>query len=144
MNGVPLIEALRTVRDAVGNLAASRAIEGATTSARGGIDLSRSLEEPNIFPKRTIYLLRLGEETAQLGQMALHAAEIHEKATRISVQRLLALLVPAITIAMGAMNCRHCHLARAATQRHARFARCCANRCCQSAGRPRRSDRAKP
>jgi general secretion pathway protein F len=103
MNGVPLIEALRTVRDAVGNLAASRAIEGATISARGGIDLSRSLEEPNIFPKRTIYLLRLGEETAQLGQMALHAAEIHEEATRVSVQRLVALLVPAITIAMGAM-----------------------------------------
>jgi general secretion pathway protein F len=103
MNGVPLIEALRTVRDAVGNLAASHAIEGATTSARGGIDLSRSLEEPNVFPKRTIYLLRLGEETAQLGQMALHAAEIHEEATRISVQRLVALLVPVITIAMGAM-----------------------------------------
>ena len=51
---------------------------------------------------RTIHLLRLGEETAQLGPMALRAAEIHEERTRLGVQRLVALLVPAITIVMGA------------------------------------------
>jgi general secretion pathway protein F len=33
--------------------------------------------------------------------MALHAAEIHEEHSRISVQRLVALMVPAITILMG-------------------------------------------
>ncbi len=103
INGVPLIEALNTVRDAVGNLAASETIERATLSARGGIDLSRTLGESKIFPLRTVYLLRLGEETAQLGQMSLHAAEIHEEATRLNVQRLVSLLVPVITIAMGAV-----------------------------------------
>ena len=51
---------------------------------------------------RTIYLLGLGEETAQLGAMALRAAEIHEEKTRVGVQRLVALLVPAITVVMGA------------------------------------------
>ena len=49
-----------------------------------------------------IHLLRLGEETAQLGPMALRAAEIHEESTRVRVQRLVALLVPVITIVMGA------------------------------------------
>ena len=43
----------------------------------------------------------LGEETAQLGPMALRAAEIHEERTRLSMQRVVALLVPAITIGMG-------------------------------------------
>ncbi len=46
------------------------------------------------MPLRTIHLLRLGEETAQLGPMALRAAEIHEEQTRLGVQRLVALLVP--------------------------------------------------
>ena len=55
-----------------------------------------------MFPPRTIYLLRLGEETAQLGPMALRAAEIHEEKTRLGVQRLVSILVPAITIIMGA------------------------------------------
>ena len=52
---------------------------------------------------RLIYLLRLGEETAQLGPLAIRAAEIHEENTRLSIQRLVALLVPVITIAMGAL-----------------------------------------
>ncbi len=102
INGMPLIAALDTVRDAIGNLAAVGAVEAATQSAKGGAGLSQPLGESGLFPVRTIYLLRLGEETAQLGPMALRAAEIHEENTRLGVQRLLALLVPAITILIGA------------------------------------------
>lgn len=102
INGVPLITALTITRDAVGNLAGVQAIERATASAKGGAGLSRPLEESGIFPARTIHLLRLGEETAQLGQMSLRAAEIHEESTRLGIQRMVALLVPVITILMGA------------------------------------------
>ena len=100
-NGVPLIGALTIVKEAIGNLAAVEAVEQATTSAKGGAGLARPLDQAKIFPARTIHLLRLGEETAQLGPMALRAAEIHEEQTRLSVQRLVSLLVPVITIAMG-------------------------------------------
>ncbi len=100
-NGVPLIAALGIVQDAIGNLAGVAAVERATVSAKGGAGLSRPLGESGVFPARTIYLLRLGEETAQLGPMALRAAEIHEEKTRLGVQRLVALLVPAITVVMG-------------------------------------------
>jgi general secretion pathway protein F len=102
LNGVPLIAALGIVREAIGNRAAVAAVEAATASAKSGSGLSRPLAEAGIFPVRTIYLLRLGEETAQLGQMALRAAEIHEEETRLGIQRLVSLLVPAITILMGA------------------------------------------
>jgi general secretion pathway protein F len=34
--------------------------------------------------------------------MALRAAAIHEERTRLGVEQLVALLVPAITVAMGA------------------------------------------
>ncbi|HET6309064.1 MAG TPA: type II secretion system F family protein [Rhodopila sp.] len=102
LNGVPLISALGVVRDTVGNLAGVQAIDSATVSAKGGAGLSGALGASGVFPLRTIYLLRLGEETAQLGQMALRAAEIHEEKTRVGVQRLVSLLVPAITIVMGA------------------------------------------
>ena len=100
-NGVPLIGALGIVRDAIGNGAGVAAVERATVSAKGGAGLFRPLDESGVFPARTIYLLRLGEETAQLGPMALRAAEIHEEKTRLGVQRLVALLVPAITVVMG-------------------------------------------
>ncbi|HLZ67810.1 MAG TPA: type II secretion system F family protein [Aliidongia sp.] len=100
-NGVPLIGALTIVAETIGNLAAVTAIQQASESAKGGAGLSRPLGEARIFPPRTIHLLRLGEETAQLSAMALKAAEIHEEHARIAVQRLVALLVPTITIFMG-------------------------------------------
>lgn len=101
-NGVPLIAALGIVRDVVGNRAAIAAVDRATVDAKSGAGLAGSLAESRIFPPRTVQLLRLGEEAAQLGPMALRAAEIHEEATRLTVQRLVSVLVPAITIAMGA------------------------------------------
>ncbi len=103
VNGVPLFSALGIVRDATGNLAAVAAIDHATASVRDGGGLAAPLEAAGIFPRRTISLLRLGEETAALGPIALKAAEIHEEQVRLSVERLVALLVPAITIVMGVL-----------------------------------------
>ena len=102
-NRVSLIPALGIVREVLGNQAGVRAVDRATTSASGGAGLSGALGESGLFPPRLVHLLRLGEETAQLGPMALRAAVIHEESVRISTQRLVSLLTPGITIAMGAM-----------------------------------------
>lgn len=101
VNGVSLITAVGIAREALGNRAAAVALDRAGQSARSGGSFAQPLAEAAVFPLRTIHLLRLGEENAQLGAMALHAAEIHEEHSRISVQRLVALMVPAITILMG-------------------------------------------
>ncbi len=100
-NGVPLVSALGIVTDVIGNTAAAAAVRAATESAKGGAGLSRPMQLSGIFPTRTVYLLRLGEETAQLGGMSLRAAEIHEEQSRIGIQRLTALLVPALILTMG-------------------------------------------
>ena len=103
VNGVPLVTALDVARDTLGNSVAVAAVDQATQAARGGEDLSVTLRAAQVFPLRLPTLLRLGHETAQLGPMALRAADIHEEASRLGLQRLVALLVPAITIVMGAV-----------------------------------------
>ena len=103
VNGMPLITALDVARDTLGNMAAAQAVDQAIQAARGGGDLSQALRLSGAFPLRLPTLLRLGHETAQLGPIALHAAEIHEEASRLGLQRAVALLVPAITIVMGAI-----------------------------------------
>jgi general secretion pathway protein F len=100
-NGVPLITALGIAEDALGNLAAAAAVEAAALGAKGGSGLARPLAAAGVFPARTIHLLQLGEEAAQLAAMALKAAEIHDEQARLMMQRLVALAVPSITIAMG-------------------------------------------
>jgi general secretion pathway protein F len=100
-NGVPLIPALGIAKDALGNLAAGAAVEAAAAGAKGGAGLARPLAASGVFPPRTIHLLQLGEEAAQLSSMALKAADIHDEQARLIMQRVVALAVPLITIAMG-------------------------------------------
>jgi general secretion pathway protein F len=100
-NGVPLVSALGIVTDVIGNAAGELAIRSATESAKGGAGLSRPLQQAGIFPIRMVYLLRLGEETAQLGPMALRAAEIHEEQSRLAIERMVSLLVPVLIILIG-------------------------------------------
>ncbi len=101
LNGVALIPALAIVRDAMGNRAGRVAVDRASLTARGGGSLTPELQAAAVFPLRTIHLLRLGEETAQLAAMSLRAADIHEEHTRLATQRLTSLLVPVITVLMG-------------------------------------------
>src|SRR5271166_5516795 len=100
-NGVPLIPALGIAQDALGNLAAAAAVEAAAVGAKGGAGLAMPLAAAGLFPARTIHLLQLGEEAAQLSAMALKAADIHDEQARLMMQRLVALAVPLITITMG-------------------------------------------
>jgi general secretion pathway protein F len=100
-NGVPLIAALGIARDALGNLAAAEAVDNASQATKSGAGLSRPLAQAGLFPTRTIHLLQLGEEAAQLPAMALRAADIHDEQARLKMQRLVALAVPTITIVMG-------------------------------------------
>ena len=100
-NGVPLVSALGIVLEVIDNTAGEAALRAATESAKGGAGLSRPLQQAGIFPVRMVYLLRLGEETAQLGAMSLRAAEIHEEQARMGIERLVALLVPVLIIFIG-------------------------------------------
>jgi general secretion pathway protein F len=100
-NGMPLISALAIAKDALGNLAAAAAVEAASVEAKAGRGLARPLREAGLFPTRTVHLLQLGEEAAQLAAMSLKAAEIHDEQARLIVQRIVALAIPIITITMG-------------------------------------------
>jgi general secretion pathway protein F len=100
-SGMPLIAALGIAKDALGNLAAAEAVDAAAAKAKSGRGVAGPLGEAGVFPARTIHLLQLGEEAAQLAPMALKAADIHDEQARLMVQRVVALAVPIITITMG-------------------------------------------
>ena len=86
---------------ALGNLAAAAAIDAAALATKSGAGVAQPLAQSGLFPARTIHLLQLGEEAAQLSAMALKAADIHEEQARLMTQWLVALVVPGITIIMG-------------------------------------------
>lgn len=102
LNGVGLVTALAIARDVLGNRVAIGIVDSASTQVKAGARLAASLKTGRFFPPQTIQLIQLGEETGRLGDMALRAAAIHDDQVAQSVQRLVALLVPVITVVMGA------------------------------------------
>lgn len=100
-NGVGLVTALGIARDVLGRLTAERLIDRAIAEVKSGARLATALASGDFFPVHTIHLVQLGEETGRLADMAQRAADIHEEQVQHTVTRLVALLLPAVTIVMG-------------------------------------------
>jgi general secretion pathway protein F len=100
-NGVSLVTALGIGRDVPGILRAVKVVDRAIAKVKAGERLAGALAESRFFPAQTIHLLQIGEETGKLADMALRAADIHDEQVHHSVQRLVSLLVPIVTIVMG-------------------------------------------
>jgi len=48
-------------------------------------------------------MIKMGEETGRLEEMLLRVATIYDKQLRVAIQRMLALLEPALIITLGLM-----------------------------------------
>jgi len=99
--GVPLPTALRLSSGVLWNHALREATSETAASLREGESLSDRLMRTRAFPPLTIDLIRVGEETGKLDDMLLRQADVDEQRIRHRLDRLLALLVPALTIVLG-------------------------------------------
>lgn len=102
-NGIALPAALAITKDTLKNSVIASAVARAATSLREGEGLASELSKSGLFPSMTIDLLRVGEETGKLDEMLLRQADFYEHSVRHSIDRLLALLVPVLTIFLGVL-----------------------------------------
>jgi general secretion pathway protein F len=102
-NGVPLPSALPLAREVVSNKIMAAAVSDSAQGLREGDALADRLGRAGVFPAVTLDLIRVGEETGKLDEMLLKQADLDEQRIRHSVNRLLAILVPALTMLLGAV-----------------------------------------
>jgi Type II secretory pathway, component PulF len=76
---VPLLEALRNVKDVINNLIIRGAIEEIIKGAKEGKGLAGPLAAANLFPSLAISMMKVGEETGALDDMLLKVASTYEK-----------------------------------------------------------------
>jgi general secretion pathway protein F len=102
-NGVPLLGALTISRQVTGNRALDSALSAAHEQVKGGAGLSLALGQSKLFPRLAIQMVQVGEEAGQLDTMLLKVADTFELESKRSIDRLLAALVPTMTIVMTVM-----------------------------------------
>jgi len=100
-NGQPLPSALRLARGTLSNLALRDALDGVLQRVNGGENLHQAIARAAVFPPVASQLARVGEETGKLDELLLSAAIHLEECSAATLDRLLNLLVPVLTIGMG-------------------------------------------
>ncbi|MGH8041680.1 MAG: type II secretion system inner membrane protein GspF [Rudaea sp.] len=99
-NGVPLLTALGIGRNVLGNSALAEAVEKATEEVKTGGGLAFALAQSKRFPKLALQMIAVGEESGALDDMLLKVADTFDVEAKNTVDRLLAALVPAVTVIM--------------------------------------------
>ena len=102
-NGVPLLSSLTIARQVTSNLALDAALSQAHEQVKGGSGLSLALGQSKLFPRLAMQMVQVGEEAGQLDTMLLKVADTFELESKRAIDRLLAALVPALTIVMTVM-----------------------------------------
>jgi general secretion pathway protein F len=100
-SGVPVLTALGVVRELTQNSVIARAIERVSEGVRRGAGVAVPLSEAQCFPRMSVHMVRVGEETGRLEEMLLKVAIDLESEVRRLVKRLMSVLEPAIILIMG-------------------------------------------
>lgn len=100
-SGVAIVEAIRIVSSAVGNEVYRQRILLLRQDVRNGMKMAESLEDDPLFPELLVAMMRVGEETAQVGETVIKIAEFYDEEVDVAVNSIQKLIEPFILVIMG-------------------------------------------
>ena len=101
-SGIQILEALRVLRDTLGNEALARKIDQVAADIKQGQSIAEPLRETGEFPPLLIQVIAMGERTGRLDELLLQTADAYEKETSVAIQRVMTIL-PAVFIVLLAL-----------------------------------------
>ncbi|TQD39989.1 type II secretion system protein XpsF [Marilutibacter aestuarii] len=100
-NGVPLMAALGIGRNVMNNRVLADDVEKAAADVKNGVSLSVALSKGKRFPRLALQMIQVGEESGALDTMLVKTAETFEHQTSLALDRMLAALVPLVTVVLA-------------------------------------------
>ena len=101
-SGIQILEALRVLRDTLGNEALARHVDRVAAGITQGQSIAEPLRQTGQFPPLLIQVIAMGERTGRLDELLLQTAQAYEKETAAAIQRTMTIL-PALFIVLMAM-----------------------------------------
>jgi type IV pilus assembly protein PilC len=99
--GLPLVPSFEIASQAVGNAAVRHAIEPTIQLVREGKAFHEAIEESGMFPPMAVDMAKVGEATGALDEMLGNIAGFFDDRVETRLQRILALVEPAMLVFMG-------------------------------------------
>ncbi|TVS11413.1 MAG: type II secretion system protein GspF [Wenzhouxiangella sp.] len=101
VNGVPLLSALSIAKNVMSNTVLAEDVAEAAKQVKTGSPLARALAQNDHFPRLALQMVNVGEETGKLDEMLLKVADTYDREVKVTIDRLMALLVPALTLGLA-------------------------------------------
>jgi len=101
--GVPLVDALRAVAGATGNIVYSEATDRMREDTATGAQLQWSMRNSAVFPNMVVQMVAIGEESGSLDSMLAKVADFYEEEVDNAVDSLSSLLEPLIMVVLGVL-----------------------------------------
>ena len=101
--GVPLVEAMKSVAGATGNIVYQDAVLKMRDSIATGMRMQRAMENTGLFPNMVVQMIAVGEESGSLDEMAGKVADFYEADVDAAVDALSSLLEPFIMVILGVL-----------------------------------------
>jgi len=99
--GVPLVDALKTVAGATGNVVYEDAVLQVRDDVAIGHQMQLAMQQTGVFPPMLIQMTAIGEEAGSLDAMLSKVAGFYEEEVNNTVDALSSLLEPIIIIFVG-------------------------------------------
>ena len=102
-NGVALLQALVIARQVCTNRALQAQVAQAAESVKGGGTLASAFGAQPLLPDLALQMIEVGEQAGELDSMLLKVADVFDVEAKRGIDRMLAALVPTLTVVMAAM-----------------------------------------
>ncbi|WP_454780743.1 type II secretion system F family protein [Legionella sp. WA2022007384] len=101
--GLPLVEALKSVAGATGNIIFAKATDNIREEVSTGQQMNKAMENTQLFPNMVIQMVAIGEESGALEKMLSKVADFYEEDVDNAVDSLSSLLEPIIMCVLGVL-----------------------------------------
>jgi len=101
--GIPLTEALETVKGVIDNIIIAEAVEGIIDRIKRGESLAASLEKSGMFTPMVVEMTGIGEESGSLDTMLVKVAEFYNEEVDYMINNISALINPIMMVFVGVL-----------------------------------------
>lgn len=101
VSGIPILRALEITSSVVDNKIFREILDRTLLEVKGGSSLSTSLGQHAEIPGMMIQMIKVGEETGELGSILKTLAKFYQREVIGAVDTLVSLIEPAMIVALG-------------------------------------------
>ncbi len=100
-SGIPILRALEITANVVDNKLYKSILDRTITNVKGGASLSASFNEYPEIPSMMVQMVKVGEETGELGKILKTLSNFYQREVKNAVDTLVGLIEPIMIVSLG-------------------------------------------